>query len=96
MYYKLRGKKWSNTPTATELDITASNAKANLKGVPSGTYIWGSQYGKSEHNLAIVKTTETTITTHEANYEGTCKVRYKEWTWADFASYMPHIYKIVQ
>lgn len=98
VFYNLRGFKWANGQiVCTNVsNVTAEKAKSILKGTPAGTYVNGKQYGKGEHAISIVSTSDSGLYVYEANYEGHCRVRYKEWTWEEFANYMPYFYKVVK
>lgn len=98
VFYNLRGYKWANgTVACTNVSTnTAEKAKSILKGVPQGTYVNGKQYGNGEHAISITSTSEYGLYVYEANWQGTCQVRYQYWTWENFANYMPYIYKVVK
>lgn len=68
--------------------ITEDSAKKYLKGLSMGTHV---RLNKDGHSIALLSTTEDTITFAQANWGGKCLVTYKTLSWSQFASTYYHI-----
>lgn len=96
IFYLAKGYHYSSgSRTTKNVSLTSTTAKSNLRNLSQGTYIRVLTNNGYEHSLAIVGTSSTGITVYHANYGGSCKVNYKTYTWANFASAFPYLYYYV-
>lgn len=91
-YFKVNGKHvYEAAKTEINADIDEQTARANLKGLPCGTYIAVVGSNDRPHTMAVISTNDDGITVYQANYGGKCLVSAPTYSWKEFAERFPHI-----
>ena len=92
VYFKVTGKHvYEAAKTEINADINEQTARANLKGLPCGTYIAAIGSNDRPHTMAVISTNDNGITVYQANYGGKCVVSAPTYSWKEFAARFPHI-----
>lgn len=91
-YFKVNGRHVADA-AKTEIysDINGQTARANLKGLPCGTYIAVTGSNGRFHAMTVISTDENGITVYQANYGGKCVVSAPTYSWEEFATRFPHL-----
>ncbi|HBH95688.1 MAG TPA: hypothetical protein DDX91_08035 [Ruminococcaceae bacterium] len=89
-FHLTRFSKYDNKLVYLNEKLNASEAKSKFLNTPMGTYIRVKTSNGSDHSIAIVGTTNETVSIAHANYHGDCSVIYKDYTWKGFVDAFPY------
>lgn len=98
VYFNIKGKLDSEASKPDRnITLTEYTARQNLKGLSIGTHIRlklrsSTSENPVKHSIALISTTDDEITFAQANWNNTCEVSYKTYTWLKFASVFDKLY----